>query len=51
VAFLAPVVGGRIGVEIKFEMTIGGKRMVPSRYTAIRNPATGDVAKVVNATV
>jgi acyl-CoA reductase-like NAD-dependent aldehyde dehydrogenase len=43
VALLASVVGGRIGVEIKFEMTIGGKRMVASQYTAIRNPATGDV--------
>jgi acyl-CoA reductase-like NAD-dependent aldehyde dehydrogenase len=30
-------------VESNFEMTIGGKRVVPSQYTAIRNPSTGDV--------
>ena len=42
-ALLASVVGGRIGVKGKFEMTIAGKQVLPNRYTEIRNPATGDV--------
>lgn len=30
-------------MEGKFEMTIGGKQAAPNQYTAVRNPATGDV--------
>ena len=30
-------------METKFDMTIGGERVVANQYAAIRNPASGDV--------
>lgn len=42
-AFPASMVRRTVSMELKFDMTIGGKRVAAKHYTPIRNPSTGDV--------